>query len=362
MPGGCEKLHHLLSTPFRYPPLRHGSRFDPASSPACSMPRAAATPCLPKPHTTDWCSGKAWRWFQRRPDDPAHPVRWAVQNGARAAVAEAALRFLPGACWPTLELSGNTGARTAMRGAGVEAFEFRLGPGSGRRHESGHFTPVALSAPRPVFAEAWLCETSSTGVVFTVRAAGRSRTIRSRYFVDGVCPCPQSDGHLVVRRSCKGSGRKARGGGGQSSSRIDRLVPGWARFEQAAASRALMSGRHRGGDVRQWGPVLTPSRANGLVERERKKRGFRRVSNHSRVLITAGECSKLAYPSGPALTSNSTRWFSARVLKPLLNWISRKDARRGRHRPDRGDEALKPWNRHGTILRYRFECSLFAFH
>ena len=106
----------------------------------------------------------------------------------------------PGACWPTLELSGNTGARNRDARRRCRGIRVPLGPGSGRRHEFGHFTPVALSAPRPVFAEAWLCETSSTGVVFYSQG---SRQILNHpieiFLVDGVCPCPQSDGHLVVR-------------------------------------------------------------------------------------------------------------------------------------------------------------------
>lgn len=33
LPAGCKGLHDLLSTPFRYPPLRHGSRFGSRAEP-----------------------------------------------------------------------------------------------------------------------------------------------------------------------------------------------------------------------------------------------------------------------------------------------------------------------------------------
>lgn len=34
---GTEGLHYLLATPFRYPPLRHGSRFGQRSEPICTL-------------------------------------------------------------------------------------------------------------------------------------------------------------------------------------------------------------------------------------------------------------------------------------------------------------------------------------
>ena len=33
-PPGTERLHYLLATPFRYPPLRHGSRFGAREDPS----------------------------------------------------------------------------------------------------------------------------------------------------------------------------------------------------------------------------------------------------------------------------------------------------------------------------------------
>jgi hypothetical protein len=57
---GTRHLHYLLATPFRYPPLRHGSRFGRRSEPALFYDvHCRCRPCWRNPPITASCSGMA---------------------------------------------------------------------------------------------------------------------------------------------------------------------------------------------------------------------------------------------------------------------------------------------------------------
>ena len=81
--------------------------------------------------------------------------------------------------------------------------------------------------------------------------------------------------------------------------------------------RALASGRHRGGDVRVF--VLTSSRANGLVERERKTRLSPRFKSFASADYS-GRMFEACIPLGPCLTSNSTLVFSQGLEAAALDF------------------------------------------
>lgn len=59
LPAIGTTLHWLLATPFRYPPLRHGSRFGAPLSPACFMDRGRTRRCSPRVLTIDLYFGMA---------------------------------------------------------------------------------------------------------------------------------------------------------------------------------------------------------------------------------------------------------------------------------------------------------------
>jgi hypothetical protein len=172
---GTESLHYLLATPFRYPPLKHGSRFGTRSEPslfygsretATVLAEAAyyrfvfwhgmARPPAGKLDTRHTLFGAAWRTGQglqlQAPPFAEHRAMLASPSDTRASQA----------------------LGTAMRAAGIEAFEFV----SARDPEGGInialFTPRAFSRKQPVSQEAWLCELGSERVRFR---AARGRDI-----------------------------------------------------------------------------------------------------------------------------------------------------------------------------------------
>jgi hypothetical protein len=189
---GSERLHYLLATPFRYPPLKHGSRFGGRSEPSLFygsldtrtvLAEAAyyrfvfwhgmTTPPAGKLDTQHTLFGAAYRTAQglqlQAPPFADHRAVLASPSDYRASQA----------------------LGTAMRVAGIEAFEFV----SARDPQGGLnvalFTPRAFARREPVSQDAWLCELSGARVRFR---AARGRELydfpRSLFEVAGRLPWP----------------------------------------------------------------------------------------------------------------------------------------------------------------------------
>jgi hypothetical protein len=63
--SGTERLHYLLATPFRYPPLRHGSRFGGRFEPSLLYGAAWLRLYWPRSPTIASCFGPVWRYPRR---------------------------------------------------------------------------------------------------------------------------------------------------------------------------------------------------------------------------------------------------------------------------------------------------------
>ena len=170
---GTESLHYLLATPFRYPPLKQGSRFGTRSEPSLFYGSLAtstvlaeaayyrfvfwvgmATPPAGKLDTQHTLFGAAYRTTQglqlQAPPFAEHRAALASPSDYRAS-----------------QVLG-----MAMRAASIDAFEFV----SARDPQGGInvalFTPKAFAKKEPVSQEAWLCELSGERVRFRA-ARGR---------------------------------------------------------------------------------------------------------------------------------------------------------------------------------------------
>lgn len=167
--SGTEGLHYLLATSFRYPPLRHGSRFGKRNEPSLFYGAL----------TTDTVLAEAayyrflfWSGMVTPPVgkfDTQHTLfgaEYHTDKGLR-------LQGLPfsaqqdGLTSPS-DYCATQALGAEMRMAGIEAFEFV----SARDPDAGInvalFTSAALSGTAPVFQEAWLCE--MTGELVRFRA------------------------------------------------------------------------------------------------------------------------------------------------------------------------------------------------
>lgn len=170
---GTESLHYLLATPFRYPPLKHGSRFGTRSEPSLFYGSLETRTVLAE------AAYYRFVFWHGMVTPPAGKLD--TQNtlfGAAYCTGQGLQLQAPPFARHRAELAGPSDYRasqalgTAMRAAGIEAFEFV----SARDPQAGInvalFTPKALAKKEPVSQEAWLCELGGERVRFRA-ARGR---------------------------------------------------------------------------------------------------------------------------------------------------------------------------------------------
>lgn len=190
---GSEDLHYLLKSPFRYPPLKWGSRFGRVHEPAifyggCSIQTTLAESAYYR--FVFWFSMAAAPIRERI--HSAHTlfsVGYRTPHGVRLHRAPFA-RFIAQLTDPrhyqSCQLLGS-----AMRAAGVEAFEYisARDPRGGRC--VGLFQPSVLATPEPRGTGQWLCESSAQEVSFRQLSTNEvTRITIDPFLVDGELPLP----------------------------------------------------------------------------------------------------------------------------------------------------------------------------
>lgn len=185
-------LHYLLSTPFRYPPLRHGSRFAIRGEASLFYGSRGIGALLAE---AAYYRFVFWYGMRQPPGAPLRTqhtlfrARYRTRNGLRLQQPpfgryRSELRD-PAHYAATQRLGGH------MRKAGIEAFEYESARDPGGGVNVALFTPRALSSRRPQRREAWLCETSAELVRFSGREQARVYVFPFLTFaVEGKLPLP----------------------------------------------------------------------------------------------------------------------------------------------------------------------------
>lgn len=192
-PAGTEKLHYLLATPFRYPPLRHGSRFGGRFEPSLFYGSLSIHTLLSE---AAYYRYVFWDGMAEPPPSGRFMTQHTVFGARYRAAPSARLQYPPCAKYEKqltdpsrYEVTQKLGS--AMRGAGIQVFEYI----SARDPEKGLnvalFTPAALVSKQPLHQQQWLCETTTKGVSFS-RARENELHIfpLERFLVDGELPQP----------------------------------------------------------------------------------------------------------------------------------------------------------------------------
>lgn len=164
---GTEGLHYLLATPFRYPPLKHGSRFGTRSEP--SLFYGALSPATVLAEAA-YYRFVFWQGMQVPPAgklDTQHTLfeaPYQTKQGYR-------LQEMPFSRYRA-ELTHPSDYATTqqlgrlLRDAGVQAFEYPSARDPHGGINVALFTPAALASNKPVAQEPWLCELSAERVLF----------------------------------------------------------------------------------------------------------------------------------------------------------------------------------------------------
>jgi hypothetical protein len=192
-PEGADRLHYLLWTPFRYPPLEHGSRFGPRSEGGLWYGSETLV--------TAFAEFAYYQlYFLEGPVEPLGPLK------RRLSVFQAQLRTERGVDLtraPFLAFRARLSSPSryadsqalgaAMRAEGVQACRYY----SARDRRSGTnlvaFTPRAFSRRKPGPLQTWHCFATRHSVELT-REDVQGRTVhgfpRADFLVDGVLPWP----------------------------------------------------------------------------------------------------------------------------------------------------------------------------
>jgi hypothetical protein len=194
LPDNSEGLHYLLKTPFRYPPLRWGSRFGRVHEPSLFYGAVRIETAMAE---AAYYRFLLWHGMASPPpsgrilsEHNSFEARYQVQCGVQ-------LQRPPFAshqaeiCHPS-DYSVSQALGNAMREAGVEAFEYR----SARCLQGGLnvalYVPAALADKRPRNLLSWLCETTGEYVAFkSAQVLDQPRLFPLQsYLVGGHLPLP----------------------------------------------------------------------------------------------------------------------------------------------------------------------------
>jgi hypothetical protein len=191
-PAATDRLDYLLATPFRYPPLRYGSRFGRRHEPSLFYAARGRPTLLAESAYYRFVFWQGMKTPPPRPLRTQHTL-FGVEIHARHAYC----LHRPPFDAHQARLASPTDYRdtqalgSALRNAGADAIEYR----SARDAEGGLnvalCTPAAFAAPKPSFREEWLCETVAERVSFRARGVLGVHTLSLEQFtVDGALPMP----------------------------------------------------------------------------------------------------------------------------------------------------------------------------
>jgi hypothetical protein len=192
-PVASNGLHYLLKTPFRYPPLKWGSRFGAVHEPGIFYAGGSVTATL-----TESAYYRLVFWYSMA----APPVKPVLRSAHTLFSATYHTRL--GVCLQQppfsqyqSELTNKADYRltqqlgSAMREAAVELFEYRSARAQQPELCVGLFSPAAFTAKQPDQTSQWLCELNAEQVLF--KQAGDSTVHQfsaTQFLVNGTLPLP----------------------------------------------------------------------------------------------------------------------------------------------------------------------------
>jgi RES domain len=186
-------LHYLLATPFRYPPLPHGSRFGTRAERglwygADELRTAFAEAAY---YRLLLLEGTAADLEPVMVDVSPFQARVRTARGVdltREPFAEFEAEISSPKSYGASQQLGRD-----LRAAGVEAFRYRSARDRAGGTGVGVFTPRAFASPRPDPPESWYCVATRRAVEFSRRDVFEHRAYRfprEQFEVEGALPLP----------------------------------------------------------------------------------------------------------------------------------------------------------------------------
>lgn len=166
---GTENLHYLLAAPFRYPPLKHGSRFGQRSEPSLFYGSLQTRTVL-----AEAAYYRFVFWYDMATPPPGkldtqHTLFGAQYRTERGLqLQEAPFAEYEAVLTHPADYSQTQALGANLRAAGIEAFEFVSARDPDHGINVALMSPAVFSNPQPIFQEAWLCELTGEHVRFKV--------------------------------------------------------------------------------------------------------------------------------------------------------------------------------------------------
>ena len=189
----CDSLHYLLKTPFRYPPLKWGSRFGRVHERSLFYGGKNIGAVLAESafyRFVFWHSMDGMPVKDRiRSEHTLFSVRYGTEKGIQ--LQEPPFALYQAELTDPVKYQAAQQIGSAMRAANVEAFEYC----SARDPEHGLcvalFSPAAFRQKKPQETSQWFGEVSADRVSFTQLRSGKVMSYGIGFFlVDGVLPMP----------------------------------------------------------------------------------------------------------------------------------------------------------------------------
>jgi hypothetical protein len=193
-PGGeARRLHYLLATPFRYPPLKHGSRFGTRAEPSLWYGATRPRPAFAETayYRLLFLDGTEASISPLSAELSLFRVPVRTSRGVDL-TREPFTRLREQIASPT-DYAATQRLGREMRQDGVEVFRYPSARDVKGGTNVGLFTPAAFAAPNPDDPEAWHMVATEDRVEFTKRDFFKPRAWifpRSDFEIDGRLPAP----------------------------------------------------------------------------------------------------------------------------------------------------------------------------
>lgn len=192
LPHDTKALHYLLQTPFRYPPLKYGSRFGTAYERGLFYGSLSTSTAL--------AETAYYRFvYMLGPEMPFSETIHSEYTSFSASIRTHLALFLdkePFIAYESLLMSKNSYVATqqlghAMRNFGIEAFQFVSARDKLKGKNIALFTPNAFCNSNPVNLTTWLCQTNTEQVGFMSKdKQNRVLYKQEDFWVDNTFPSP----------------------------------------------------------------------------------------------------------------------------------------------------------------------------
>lgn len=186
-------LHYLLSTPFRYPPLRHGSRFGSRRERGIWYGADERSTALAETayYRLVFLEGTEGALGPVAVDLSTFTAKMAADRGVD--LTEAPFSEFEQVLSSPTRYDESQQLGLEMRQAGVEMFRYRSARDPNGRSNLGIFTPRVFTERQPSEPEIWYCVTTREVVELSRRTVFEKENLqfsRESFEVDGRLPAP----------------------------------------------------------------------------------------------------------------------------------------------------------------------------